>query len=152
MSDLISRSELIKELNKYCGSQRYLVSENIREIINNQPTAYDIDKVVEELEERTDFLKDCTKYGNKNAKQQDKSYSAMMMYEVADLVDDLIEIVKQGIEDIPSESGVLPKDVYSAGYNKDLEDFKEAIDKEDREEPLVLDMFEIEEIAEKLKK
>ena len=52
MSDLISRSELIKELNKYCGNQRYLVSENIREIINNQPTAYDIDKVVEKLEER----------------------------------------------------------------------------------------------------
>ena len=49
MSDLISRSELIKELNKYCGNQRYLVSENIREIINIQPTAYDIDKVVEEL-------------------------------------------------------------------------------------------------------
>ena len=49
MSDLISRSELIKELNKYCGNQRYLVSENIKEIINIQPTAYDIDKVVEEL-------------------------------------------------------------------------------------------------------
>ena len=59
-------------------------------------TAYSVDKVVEELEERTDFLKDCTKYGNKNAEQQTKSYSTMMMYEVADLVDDLIEIVKQG--------------------------------------------------------
>ena len=52
--------------------------------------------VVEKLEERTDFLKNCTKYGNKNAEQQEKSYSTMMMYEVADLVDDLIEIVKQG--------------------------------------------------------
>ena len=50
MSDLISRSELIKELNKYCGNQRYLVSENIREIINNQPTAYYVDKVVKELQ------------------------------------------------------------------------------------------------------
>ena len=50
MSDLISRSELMKELNKYCGNQRYLVSENIREIINNQPNAYSVDKVVEELE------------------------------------------------------------------------------------------------------
>ena len=50
MSDLISRSELIKELNKYCGNQRYLVSENIREIINNQPNAYSVEKVVEELE------------------------------------------------------------------------------------------------------
>ena len=99
MSDLISRSELIKELNKYCGNQRYLVSENIREIINNQPTSYDIDKVVDELEERADFLKDCTKYGNKNAKQQAESYNTMMMYEVADLVDDLIQIVKQGSVD-----------------------------------------------------
>ena len=100
MSDLISRSELIKELNKYCGNQRYLVSENIREIINNQPTSYDIDKVVEKLEERADFLKDCTKYGNKNAKQQAESYNTMMMYEVADLVDDLIEIVKNsGVDD-----------------------------------------------------
>ena len=51
MSDLISRSELIKELNKYCGNQRYLVSENIREIINNQPTTYDVEKVVTELNE-----------------------------------------------------------------------------------------------------
>ena len=96
MSDLISRSELIKELNKYCGNQRYLVSENIREIINNRPTTYVIDKVVQELEEKTDFLKNCTKYGNKNAEQQAESYSTMMMYEVADLVDDLIEIVKHG--------------------------------------------------------
>ena len=55
-----------------------------------------VKSVVAELEERTDFLKDCTKYGNKNAKQQAASYSTMMMYEVADLVDDLIEIVKQG--------------------------------------------------------
>ena len=46
----------------------------------------------------------------------------------------------------------FPKDVYAVGYNQALEDFKEAIDKEDREEPLVLDMFVIEEIAEKLKK
>lgn len=64
--------------------------------IDDIPTAYDIDKVIEELEEKTDFLKNCTKYGNKNAEQQSESYSTMMMYEVADLVDDLIEIVKQG--------------------------------------------------------
>ena len=38
----------------------------------------------------------------------------------------------------------FPKDVYTAGYNKALDDFKEAIDEEDREEPLVLDMFVIE--------
>lgn len=64
--------------------------------IDAQPTAYDPDKVVERLEERTAFLKDCVKYGNKTAEQQSKSYDTMMMYEVKDLVDDLIEIVKGG--------------------------------------------------------
>lgn len=56
------------------------------------------EKIIEKLEERTSFLSDCTKYGNKDAKQQGKSYSTMMMYEVADLVDDLIDIVKQEAE------------------------------------------------------
>lgn len=65
-------------------------------VIDEQPTAYDVDKVVEQLEERTTFLKECTKYGNKDAEQQEKSYATMMMYEVAYLVDDLLEIVKGG--------------------------------------------------------
>ena len=56
------------------------------------------EKIIEKLEERTSFLSDCTKYGNNNAEQLEKSYSTMMMYEVADLVDDLIEIVKQEAE------------------------------------------------------
>lgn len=64
--------------------------------IDAQPTAYDPDKVLKQLEERTAFLKDCTKYGNKTADQQSKSYDTMMMYEVAYLVDDLIDIVKGG--------------------------------------------------------
>lgn len=64
--------------------------------IDEVPTAYDPDKVVKQLEERTAFLNDCTKYGNNTAEQQDKSYSTMMMYEVKDLVDDLLEIVKGG--------------------------------------------------------
>ena len=53
--------------------------------------------IVEKLEEKTEFLKDCTKYGNESSEQQEKSYSTMMMYEVSDLVDDLIDIVKQEI-------------------------------------------------------
>ena len=56
------------------------------------------EKIIEKLEERTSFLSDCTKYGNKDAEQQNKSYSTMMMYEVADLIDDLIEIIKQEAE------------------------------------------------------
>lgn len=65
-------------------------------LIDAQLTAYDQDKVVEQLEERTAFLKDYTKYGNKTTDQQSKSYDTMMMYEVKDLVDDLLEIVKAG--------------------------------------------------------
>ena len=37
---------------------------------------------------------------------------------------ELLELLKwyeQGMEDIPSESGVLPKDVYHAGYNKAID-------------------------------
>lgn len=77
---------------------------------------------------------------------------------ICDMIPNILEWLKllkwhqQGMEDIPDESGVLPKDVYTAEYNKALEDFKEAIDEEGREEPLVLDMFVIEEIADKLKK
>lgn len=68
----------------------------IASVIDKQSTAYDPGKVVKQLEERTAFLKDCTKYGNKTAEQQSKSYDTMMMYEVKDLVDDLLEIVKAG--------------------------------------------------------
>ena len=63
---------------------------------DERQTIYDPGRVVEQLKERTAFLKDCTKYGNETAEQQAKSYGTMMMYEVKDLVDDLTEIVKGG--------------------------------------------------------
>lgn len=106
MNDLIRRSEVLELLYKIFDKYRMSTDKNtsigksfgtdVFEEIKNMPTAYSVDKVVKELEERTYFLKDCTKYGNKNAEQQEKSYRTMMMYEVADLVDDLIEIVKNG--------------------------------------------------------
>ena len=116
MSDLISRSmyksKLLKALDVLNKEYREAILNEDNDLIlaiknqqsaymialrllDNEPTTYDIEKVVEELKERTDFLKDCTKYGNKNAEQQAESYNTMMMYEVADLVDDLIEIVKK---------------------------------------------------------
>lgn len=33
-------------------------------------------------------LNEATKYGNKNAKQQAHSYSTMMLYEIADMIED----------------------------------------------------------------
>lgn len=73
--------------------------KELERLIAEIPTAYNPDKVVEQLEERTAFLKDCVKYGNETSEQQAKSYDTMMMYEVKDLVDDLLEIVKAGEAD-----------------------------------------------------
>ena len=78
--------------------------KELERLIAEIPTAYDPDKVVEQLEERIAFLKDCVKYGNKTAEQQSKSYDTMMMYEVKDLVDDLLEIVKAGGADAKTDS------------------------------------------------
>ena len=123
MSDLISRSKVISVLEQseeHSLSGKMYISNAIY-LLEKQPTAYDIDKVVEELEERTDFLKECTKYGNKNAEQQDKSYSTMMMYEVADLVEDLIEIVKQGgVYDNVCEYKIKDKVIYASCNNKQI--------------------------------
>lgn len=74
------------------------------ETIKTTPTAFNLDKVVKQLEERTAFLNGCTKYDNETAEQQKKSYDTMMMYEVKDLVDDLLEIVKEGGVDAKTDS------------------------------------------------
>ena len=39
-------------------------------------------------------LDEATKYGNKNAKQQANSYSTMMLYEIADMIDDAPTIIE----------------------------------------------------------
>ena len=82
MSDLISRSELYDKLGdkltwlmRY-GDDVYLdVGSDIKDVIYNMPTAYDIDKVVEEL---------------KNASWEETDISTVIY------IDDAIEIVKQG--------------------------------------------------------
>lgn len=106
MARYIDADELIKVLEEratneaICGYMTaYDVTNSIIDEVKEQPTVYDPDKVVKQLEERTAFLKDCTKYGNKTTDQQSKSYDTMMMYEVKDLVDDLLEIVKAGGSD-----------------------------------------------------
>lgn len=85
--------ELYKEMHK---RKFTLETADILKSAFSESKMYDQDKVVEQLEERTVFLKDCTKYGNNDAEQQAKSYDTMMMYEVAELVEDLVEIVKRG--------------------------------------------------------
>ena len=51
MNDLISRSQLLKEIETWGGCV-----EALHEYIQNMPTAYDIGKVVEQLEEQKSGL------------------------------------------------------------------------------------------------
>ena len=93
MSDLISRSELLKEIEKYKfgaisnDAEREYIKNTILDFINFQPTAYDIGKVVEELEENASRYtkKYTTPYGN-NGYKDTKAIS----------IHKAIEIVKQG--------------------------------------------------------
>lgn len=48
--DLISRKALIEKLKKWCGKQRYLIPENVWELIETEPVSFDKEKVIEELE------------------------------------------------------------------------------------------------------
>lgn len=85
----------LADMGTCCGNYEFETAEMMEKAFA-ESKIYDPEKVVKQLEERTAFLKDCTKYGNKTAEQQSKSYDTMMMYEVKDLVDDLLEIVKAG--------------------------------------------------------
>lgn len=60
---------------------------------------------------------------------------------ICDMIPNILEWLKllkwyqQSMEDIPDESGVLPKDVYSAGYNKAIEDYHRLIAEEIKNDP-----------------
>ena len=93
MSDLISRSELLKEIEKYKfgaisnDAEREYIKKTILDFIICQPTAYSVDRVVEELQENASRYtkKYVTPYGN-NGYKDTKAIS----------IHKAIEIVKQG--------------------------------------------------------
>ena len=66
---------------------------------------------------------------------------------------ELLKWYEQGMEDIPCESGVLPKDVYSSGYIKAIDDFvnfANAMPTVETEDGTIRPMW-LEEMAEQLK-
>lgn len=76
-TDECSSKEIPSRLYGGVNTNKERESANLR-------NAYDVNEVVKRLEERTSFLRDRSKY------------STMMAYEVSDLADDLIDIVKRG--------------------------------------------------------
>ena len=94
MSDLISRSELIKHFEAIQQQENVVGLEFIAMIdeIKEQPTAYDIDKVVEKLEERKALYERLVGYESKNGTSTEKNQHIKAI----DVLNDAIEIVKQG--------------------------------------------------------
>ena len=98
MSDLISRSELLKEVEKYKfgvisnDAEREYIKKTILDFIICQPTAYSVDKVVEELLAL-----------NKNYNDGINLYE-----EVAEIpTEEAIEIVKQEAEKFGTDINVV---------------------------------------------
>lgn len=99
MNDLISRSELYDQLaNKLTWLMRYgddvylAVGSDVRDVIDNMPTAYDINKVVEELEGINGLIR-----GRKTCSECEYityCFYGEQLHKVA--IDKAIEIVKQG--------------------------------------------------------
>ena len=87
MSDLISRLSLKDRVSEYASSSDEY--ERFCKIIDAEPTAYDIDKVVEELEELK--MRYFLTIANTGDEKSDFAYE-----NVGNALDKAIEIVKQG--------------------------------------------------------
>ena len=118
MSDLISRSELLKEIEKYKfgaisnNAEREYVKTTILNFIECQPTAYNIGNVVEELRENASRYtkKYTTPYGN-NGYKDTKAIS----------IHKAIEIVKSGstiYEDVCEWKAIGANDNWSTSCDK----------------------------------
>ena len=93
MSDLISRSELIKHFEAIQQQENVVGLEFIAMIdeIKEQPTAYDVDKVVEELEDCSWSLEAKILVPNGNELGEYEEAERKMI-----CIQDAIEIIKQG--------------------------------------------------------
>lgn len=81
---LIDADKLLNKIDAYmCGSQDVMF---VKELIKEQPTAFDVDKVVEQLEETRE--KDIPRINNTTTKRDEKVYKLAMSY--------AIDIVKAG--------------------------------------------------------
>ena len=58
------------------------------------------DKVVELINTKYGYILKATKYGNKDAEQQTFSYSNVLMYEVAAIIEDILEDIEECKQEI----------------------------------------------------
>lgn len=101
------RNEWDKEEHKYCekcGAIMDWDSLDIPKSINTYEEEIRADERAKVIDDAIECVKqliveldvcDCTKYGNKNADQQAKSYDTLMKYEIASSIDDLLDRLEQ---------------------------------------------------------
>lgn len=84
-------------------------------------------KIVEKC--KTEYELECARYGKRTVESCEKLECIKVAEEHEQLAEwlELLKWYEQGMEDIPCVSGVLPKDVYWAGYNKAIDDAKDVI-------------------------
>ena len=73
----------------------YVERDDVLKLLEQEPKTDTLDKIraeIEEIEKNYGFDK-ATKYGNKNAEQQNLSYSTMHFYEIAYIFDDIKDII-----------------------------------------------------------
>lgn len=97
---LINKSILADYITENEDTFAYAIEHKDRDVLEkaiaNIQTSYDVDRVVKNIKELMQFYNNCKKYGNKNTEQQKKSYGTTLNYEVADFVEEIIQIVKEG--------------------------------------------------------
>ena len=90
--------ETLQDLEPHCDNKQYengvlkMLRYYMPQIINDEPTAYSVDKVVEELEERKALHERLVDYETKNGTVTEK----YQHIKAIDVLNDAIEIVKQG--------------------------------------------------------
>ena len=94
MSDLISREAVINLLRELRVDDVAVNGKRITELINELPTAYDVEKVVEGLEEVKKAVSGCSGIMCSECKYTSKCYTGEMTYKVS--IDKSIDIVKRG--------------------------------------------------------
>lgn len=96
MSDLISRSTATKNYcNALCPKLQkgeYCNNCIVKAWLNNQPTAYDVDKAVEQLEKKIQTHECCIEYEKKNGTITEE----FQQRKAVEVLKDAIEIVKAG--------------------------------------------------------
>lgn len=90
---LIDTDKLIEDIHKRNYISKAL-SEIFETIIDEQPTAYDIDEVVEQLEKRIRTHERCIEYEKKNGTITEE----FQQRKAVEVLKDAIEIVKAGVK------------------------------------------------------